>query len=132
MFKTLNVLAIALLVGSAVYAYSVKYETILFSEQIVKVEHAIEREQDRIGMLRAEWAYLTRPERMQALAEKHLDLQQTATDQIIRSAAELPEKPPKVDTIGRKLEALGLLEPTNTPRTDKDSTSAVTPSARPR
>jgi cell division protein FtsL len=132
MLRYLNVLAIALLVGSALYAYSIKYETILFSEQIVKVQHSIDREQDRIGMLRAEWAYLTRPERLQALADKHLDLQQLGTDQIVRSAAQLPDQPPKVDTIGRKLEALGLSEPTNTPRDLSNAANDVTPSARPR
>lgn len=132
MLRYLNVLAIALLVGSALYAYSIKYETILFSEQIVKVQHSIDREQDRIGMLRAEWAYLTRPERLQALADKHLDLQQLGVDQIVRSAAQLPDQPPKVDTIGRKLEALGLSEPTNTPRDLSNAASDVTPSARPR
>ncbi|MDB5651866.1 MAG: hypothetical protein JWL62_3386 [Hyphomicrobiales bacterium] len=132
MLRYLNVLAIALLVGSALYAYSIKYETILFSEQIVKVQHSIEREHDRIGILRAEWAYLTRPERLQALAEKHLDLQQLGTDQIVRSSAQLPDQPPKVDTIGRKLEALGLSEPTNTPRDLSNAANDVTPSARPR
>ncbi len=132
MLRYLNVLAIAVLVGSAVYAYSVKYETILFSEQIVKVHHAIEQEQDRISMLRAEWAYLSRPERVQALADKHLDMLQLGKDQIILSAAELPDQPPKVDTIGRKLESLGLSEPTNTPRDPKAAASPVTPSRRSR
>lgn len=133
LLRYLNVLAICALVGSALYAYSVKYETILFSEQIVKVEHSIEREQDRINMLRAEWAYVTRPERLQALADKHLpDMQQIATNQILLSASELPDQPPKVDTIGRKLESLGLAEPTNTPRDAKAAGGAVTPSARPR
>jgi cell division protein FtsL len=130
--RYLNVLAIAALVGSALYAYSIKYETILFSEQIVKVQHSIEREQDRIAALRAEWAYITRPERLQALADKHLDMQQLGNNQIIISAADLPDQPPKVDTIGRKLESLGLSEPTSTPRDVKASGSAVTPSTRPR
>ena len=132
LLRYLNVLAIGALVGSALYAYSVKYETILFSEQIVKVQHSIEREQDRIATLRAEWAYVTRPERLQMLADKHLDMQQVANNQIIVSASDLPDQPPKVDTIGRKLESLGLAEPTSTPRDTKASGSAVTPSSRPR
>lgn len=132
LLRYLNVLAIGALVGSALYAYSVKYETILFSEQIVKVQHSIEREQDRIATLRAEWAYVTRPERLQMLADKHLDMQQIANNQIIVSASDLPDQPPKVDTIGRKLESLGLAEPTSTPRDAKASGSAVTPSSRPR
>jgi cell division protein FtsL len=132
LLRYLNVLAIGALVGSALYAYSVKYETILFSEQIVKVQHAIEREQDRIATLRAEWAYVTRPERLQMLADKHLEMQQLATTQIVLSAAEFPDQPPKVDTIGRKLESLGLAEPTNTPPDARAAGRAVTPSTRPR
>ena len=108
MLRYLNVLAIGALVGSAVYAYSIKYETILYSEQIVKIQHQINAEQDKINMLRAEWSYLMRPERLQMLSDRHLDLQQLAHSQIIQSPNEMPDQPPKIDTIGRKLEALGL------------------------
>ena len=108
MLRYLNVLAIGALVGSAVYAYSIKYETILYSEQIVKIQHQINAEQDKINVLRAEWSYLMRPERLQMLTERHLDVQQLAGSQIILSANEIPDQPPKVDSIGRKLESLGL------------------------
>ena len=108
MLRYLNVLAIGALVGSAVYAYSIKYETILYSEQIVKLQHQINAEQDKINILRAEWSYLVRPERLQMLTERHLDLQQLSNNQIILSASEIPDQPPRVDTIGRKLELLGL------------------------
>ena len=114
MVRILNILAIAALIGSAIYAYTIKYETIFHAETIVKLQHEIKREQDEIGMLRAEWAHVTRPERIQALADKFLDLQMIALNQIVRVDA-LPDKAPRVDAIGRKLEALGLGEPTNTP-----------------
>ena len=121
MLRYLNVLAIGALVGSAVYAYSIKYETILYSEQIVKIQHQINAEQDKINMLRAEWSYLMRPERLQTLTERHLDLQQLAHNQIILSPNDIPDQPPKVDSIGRKLEALGLsdLGDFAAPRDDK-------------
>ena len=118
MLRILNVAAIMALLGSAVYAYSIKYDTILYTEQIAKTKHAIKKEREAIGMLRAEWAHLTRPERIQALADKHLDLQPLQLTQIVR-ADKLPERGGRVDSIGRQLELLGLGEPTNTPRDDQ-------------
>jgi hypothetical protein len=83
--------------------------------------------------LRAEWAHLIRPTRIQALADQHLDMKQLSVDQIVQ-VTDLPDRAPKVDSIGRKLELLGLSEPTNTPRNDtngaKVRSGAATPAAR--
>jgi cell division protein FtsL len=128
MLRYLNVLAIAALLGSAVYAYSIKYDTILTSEQIVKLQHEINVQKDAIVTLRAEWAYLTRPERIQGLADQHLDLQQMSLGQTVK-ATDLPDKAARVDAIGRKLEMLGLGESTATPRDDSSATSGATPVA---
>ena len=129
MIRILNIVAIAALIGSAIYAYTIKYETIFHAETIVKLQHEIKSEQDKIGMLRAEWAHLIRPERIQALADKFLDLQSLALNQIVK-ADSLPGKGPKVDAIRRKLEALGLGEPTNTPSNSAivDPAASSTPS----
>lgn len=118
--RYMNALAIAALVGSAGYAYSIKYETILYSEKIHKLEAANDKIRDQIRLLRAEYAHLARPERIQMLASKHLELQQLDLKQV-GSLADLPEKPPKTDDIGRKLKALGLAAPTNTPRSRSSS-----------
>ncbi len=115
MVRFLNFVAVIALVGSAIYAYSIKYETIFHAERIVKLKHEIKAEQDEIATLRAEWAHLTRPERVQALADKFLELQPVALRQIVRADA-LPERTAKTDAIGDKLDALGLAEPTNPPR----------------
>ncbi|MGO9008144.1 MAG: hypothetical protein ACLQIQ_06960 [Beijerinckiaceae bacterium] len=125
MIRFLNVVAIAALVGSAIYAYSIKYETIFHAEEITKLRYDIKAAHDSIDMLRAEWTHLARPERIESLADKFLDLQSPALTQIVRIDA-LPEKTPKVDTIGRKLEALGLAEPTNTPQ-DQSAKGQTTP-----
>jgi cell division protein FtsL len=114
MIRYLNALAIIALVGAAMYAYSIKYATIYYAEQIVKMKHEMEREHDAIAVLQAEWSHLIRPERIQALADQHLPLQPQALSQIVRPS-DLPEQQVKVDMIGRKLEALGLSEPTSTP-----------------
>ena len=123
MIRFFNVVACLALIGSAGYAYSIKYQTLYQSEQIAKMKREIAGVRDALGMQRAEWAFLTRPERLQPLVDKYLDLQQTTAGQF-GSLASLPERTQRVDTIGRKLEALGLGEPTNTPQ----SAAAVTPS----
>jgi cell division protein FtsL len=127
MIRFLNILAIAALVGSAVYAYTIKYETIYRAEQINKMTHDNQANRDAIGVLRAEWSHLARPERIQELATKYLDLQPLSLNQIV-SVGTLPDKAARVDTIGRKLETLGLGEPTNTPR-GTAAPSATTPGA---
>jgi cell division protein FtsL len=118
MIRYLNVLSVAALVGPAIFAYSIKYETMRYSAEIVKLQQSIERENDRMGMLRAEWAHLTRPGRLQTLADRHLDLQAVGVDQVVK-VSDLPERAARVDAIGRKLELLGLAEPTATPNDKK-------------
>jgi cell division protein FtsL len=127
MIRILNFIAIFALIGSAIYAYSIKYQTILHAETVARLKAEIKQEQDEIGLLRADWAHLTRPERVQTLADKLTGLQPLALNQIVRVDA-LPDKAPPIDKIGRKLEDLGLSEPTNTPG---DATPATaTPGSR--
>jgi cell division protein FtsL len=126
MWRLLHVLAIGALVASAVYVYSVKYQTIYASEQIVKTRHLIAKERDAINVLHAEYAFLTRPDRLQALADKQLDMQALALHQIVR-ADDLPEPVAKVDSIGRKLESLGFSGLTATPN---PGVTGATPSTR--
>jgi cell division protein FtsL len=126
MWRFLHVVAIGALVASAVYVYSVKYKTILWSEKIVETRHAIDREQDAINVLRAEYALLTRPERLQALADKDLGMQPLALNQIVKTA-DLPEAEAKVDSIGRKIESLGLMGLNATP---SSGATGATPSTR--
>jgi len=127
--KLLHIIAIGALVSSALYAYSIKYETTLQAEQLQKLKAKAQREREAIAVLKAEWQFLNRPERLQALADKHLDLQPLQTNQIVR-LSDIPNRGPKVDSIGRKLEDLGLGVPTETPR-DRKSNTATTPGARP-
>jgi cell division protein FtsL len=129
MLRFFNVIAITALVSSAVYAYSIKYETILHSEQIAKLQHRINAEKADISLLRAEWAQLTRPERIQALAAKFLDLQPLELSQIV-PVSELPDRVPRTDAIGRKLDALGIGDASATPR--NATAGATTPTIKER
>jgi len=124
MIRFLHFLAISALIASAGYAYSIKYETLYYAEQVAKLKGQVQRERDAVAVLKAEWQHLNRPDRLQAAAEKHLDLQPLAVSQLARFA-DLPNRPPRGDEIGRKLEALGLFE-TSTPK-DKSPSDARTP-----
>jgi cell division protein FtsL len=126
MWRVLHVGAIGALIASAAYVYSVKYQTIYASEQIVKTRHLIAKERDAINLLRAEYAHLIRPERLQRLADQQLDMQPLALNRIV-AADDLPERPPKDDSIGRKLESLGLLGQSATPSA---GVTGATPPAR--
>ncbi len=128
MVRILNLLAVMALIGSAIYAYSIKYETIYHAERIVKLKHEIKAEQDQIGMLRAEWAHLTRPGAHPGAGRQASRPAADRLDPDRQRARPCPPRAPKIDAIGRKLEALGLAEPTRTPR-DGAASAPPTPAA---
>lgn len=105
MLRLLNTLAIFGLIGTAAWAYSIKYETIYYAEQVKKLEKRLDRERDAITVLRAEWQHINKPMRLQILADRHLQLQAMQATQIIK-ADDLPVKSKEQDTIGNKLDQL--------------------------
>jgi hypothetical protein len=107
MIRLLHLLAIVGLIGSAAYAYQIKYETLYQGEQVMKLQSQLRQERDAVAVLRAEWQLMTRPDRLQAAVEKHLDLEPMAVQHLARYS-ELPPRTAKGDEIGRKLELLGL------------------------
>ena len=107
MLRILNILAICALMGSAVYAYSTKYQTSFRAEQIAKTKFEIKAERDAIAVLRADWAYMTRPERLQPLAEKYLpEFGPLQVTQLV-TLQSLPQKT-RSDWSGAKLSEIGL------------------------
>ena len=124
MIRTLNVLAIATLIGSATAAYSVKYETILVAEKLRKRETELQREKDAIAVLQAEWQILNRPARLQMLAPPGPGMQALSVRQIVR-AQDIPQRKSEKEGAADPLDSLltGAL-----PATPKVTTPpAVTP-----
>ncbi len=130
MIKLLHFLAMSALVGSAGYAYSIKYETLYLAEEVTKMKAKVQRERDAIAVLRAEWQYLNRPDRLQVAVERHLDLQPLNVQHLAR-LSDLPNRAPRNDEIGRKLEVLGLLQPTATPKDNRPSDARVSTTRTP-
>ena len=112
MNRFLNMISFSALIGSAIWMYSIKYDTIYHAEQVKKLENRLDKERQSITVLQAEWQHLNRPGRLQAVADKHLNLKPLAATQIVK-AGELPEKAPGGDALARKLDALitGAISP---------------------
>ncbi len=67
----LYIAASALVLAFAGWAYSVNYATQEAVRQAEDLRRQIARERAAIAMLKAEWAYLNRPDRLRDLAEAH-------------------------------------------------------------
>jgi hypothetical protein len=125
MIKFFHVVAIGGLIASATYAYTIKYETLYHGEQLAKLKQRSQKEREAIAVLKAEWQHLNRPDRLQMLSERHLALQPLAATQLVRFS-DIPARAPKVDDIGRKLEALGLSNDLPTASIGRPAASATT------
>ncbi len=90
--RLIHLIVAASLVIAAVHVYKIKFESTLQAERLAKLGVEIRRERDRIGALRAEWAQLDSPARIQALAQRHLQLKQIDTSQL-ETLDHLPERP---------------------------------------
>lgn len=69
-----NLVALFLL---GVLTYSIKQRVVELDGKLRSVQRDIAHYQESIHILNAEWSYLTRPERLQALVDDHLTLNQS-------------------------------------------------------
>ena len=67
------VLAVGIVLGLAVWAYQQNYATQDALRRIDALNQDISIQRERLAVLRAEWAYLNRPERLRDLAEMNFD-----------------------------------------------------------
>jgi cell division protein FtsL len=70
MLRLLSVAAIALTIASAFGLYQIKYDTQQLEAKVQAGERMIEKMEGDIAVLKAEKAYLARPERIETLARK--------------------------------------------------------------
>jgi cell division protein FtsL len=90
--RLLHLIVVASLVAAAIHVYKIKFESTVQAERVAKLGAEIRRERDRIAALRAEWAQLDNPARIQALAQRHLALKPIDPSQI-EPLGHLPERP---------------------------------------
>lgn len=119
MMRFLNICVIAALVLAAADVYNIKFESTRQAQRVAKLRLEIRREHDVIAALRAEWAKLDSPARIQGLARRHLALQPVDARQFDRFD-HLPERPPELvpldepDPIGAVIANPDLIDRTPT------------------
>ena len=65
-----NLCVLVLLVLAAAHVYEIKFESTLRAERVSKMRADVRRERDAIAALRAEWATLDNPARIQGLVRR--------------------------------------------------------------
>jgi cell division protein FtsL len=83
MLRFVNICLVLALVALAYVIYEVKYQSRALDEDIAALRKEIETERDAVAVLRAEWSLLNRPERIERLAEKHLNLRPPRPSQLV-------------------------------------------------
>ncbi len=107
MFRTSDIVLIAVMVSAAAFTYKTKHEAEDQLVEVRKIEAAIRYEQDSTDLLKADWSMLTQPARLQKLAEIYqaeLQLAPVEASQI-GGIEDLPLKP--VDIPDLSTERLG-------------------------
>src|SRR5215510_11248049 len=94
--RLLHLLVIGALVFAAAYVYRIKMDSTVRTERVLKLHAEIREERDKIAVLRAEWAKLDSPLRLQGLVERHLPLKPLNANQY-NDLKNLPERPKPAD-----------------------------------
>lgn len=87
--KLTTVIWLALIAALIAGVYQIKYEVIAIEKQLAGLQDEAQRDREAIHVLHAEWSYLNQPQRLRALADKHLKLQSLSQQQVM-SLGEVP------------------------------------------
>lgn len=101
MFRTTDVVLIAVMVAAAAFTYKTKHDAERQLSELRRVQADIRSERDTIDVLKADWSLLTQPSRLQRLSEIYdaeLNLKPVEANQIVE-IGELPAAPLKIEDI---------------------------------
>ncbi|BCG93767.1 cell division protein FtsL [Mesorhizobium sp. 131-2-1] len=101
MFRTSDIVLIAVMVSAAALTYKTKREAEEQMASVQKIEAQIRYEEDTIDLLKADWSLLTQPSRLQKLAEiykSQLGLEPVNARQIV-NLDDLPAKPVTIEDL---------------------------------
>ncbi len=81
--RTLCLLAFGIFVGLFAYTYNLKLKTRGLETEARELINALQDEGDFLALMRAEVSYLSRPERIEDMARKTLNLEPIASAQLV-------------------------------------------------
>ena len=93
--RLLNIMVIGALILAASFVYKIKFDSTLQAERVGKIAGELRRERNAVAALRAEWAKLDTPGRIEGLASRHLALRPILSTQF-DNLDRLPDRPPVV------------------------------------
>ncbi len=123
--RLIHLLVIGALIFAAAYVYRIKMESTARTERVLRLHAEIREQRDAIAVLRAEWAKLDAPLRLQGLAERHLQLKPVNATQY-DSLKNLPERPPRLVKPGER-DPIGAMINTIEAATDSDTVTGSVP-----
>ena len=93
--RLLHLLVICALVFAAGYVYHIKMVSTARTERVMQLRNNVREQREAIAALKADWAKLEAPGRLQGLAERHTTLKPIGTSQF-DDFKTLPERPPRI------------------------------------
>jgi hypothetical protein len=94
MIRPFTCICLMMAAGSGLYLYQVKQRAFALDSELRSTFHDIDAARDRTRMLKADWALMNDPERLQSLATQYLTLQPMGPSQLLtmdQLAAALPQ-----------------------------------------
>ncbi|MGE0563669.1 MAG: hypothetical protein AB7O50_04070 [Pseudolabrys sp.] len=122
--RFVHLMVIGALIFAASVVYKIKFDSTLQAEQLDKLRGELRKERETIAGLRAEWAKLQTPARLEALARRHLQLQPMAATQT-GDLNRLPERPPALPQ--PQTDPVGAMIDNTVPGVDPRATGSVVP-----
>lgn len=104
MFRTSDIVLIAVMVSAAAFTYNTKHQAESWLSEVKRLERQIRYEEDTIDLLKADWSLLTQPARLQRLSELYqseLALKPVEAHQIV-GLEELPAKPVEIEDLSNQ------------------------------
>lgn len=89
------VVVFALVIASGAMLMDVSHHVQRAERDIKRLDHEIAREEESIRVLKAEWAYLNNPVRLEALAADYVDLISPEAAQLISDMSVIPDYDPQ-------------------------------------